>query len=196
MLFGREQLSTAGVDTVFIGDSITQADSRSTDDIPGELSWVRYVVTDDRTPWRFRANVAIGGQTLVQMAARFERDVLSWRPQSVVIMGGTNDAIFDVSVDRSLAALSEMVSSARAADLDVWVIGPPPLDFTKVAERRLSDLVDQQEELVTALGAHFVSIRSEISERQWRSLSLDGVHPTQDGAREIARIALGSGDAG
>ena len=67
----RVEASDAGIPTVFIGDSITEADTEGVVDLPGRGSWLRYVVTDDRTPWRYVANTAVSGQTLDEMAADY-----------------------------------------------------------------------------------------------------------------------------
>ncbi|HEY1133585.1 MAG TPA: GDSL-type esterase/lipase family protein [Nocardioides sp.] len=188
----RVEASTHGVPTVFIGDSISQADTDGFTDLPGKGSWLRYVVVDDRTPWRYVANTAVSGQTLGQMEARFRRDVLSRDPAAVVIMGGTNDVRLDVPIPDSLRSLRAMVTDAQATGADVWVISPPPLDRDDWGD--VGPLIAAERELAAELGVPFVETVPAVGaggEDRWRpGLASDGAHPTRDGARAIAAAVL------
>lgn len=184
------ELSRHGVATVFMGDSITQAGTETFESVPSERSWVRYVVTDDRTPWRFAANVAVSGQTLLQMEERFDRDVLARRPRAVVISGGTNDVRKDVDLHESLDALRAMVERAQADGLKVWIVAPPPVVLPN--GRPVAPMVVAQALLAAELDVPFLVVtREAVIEDAWRDgLSEDGIHPTQQGAEAIARAVL------
>lgn len=190
------RLSEHGLRTVVIGDSITQADSRSVRGVPGEGSWLRHVVTDDRTPWRLVANVAVRGERLDEMAARFERDVLARRPAAVVIAGGTNDALQGVPVADSLAHLRAMVEAAQAAGAQVWVLAPLPVTGRTTPAGEPVDtgpLRSAQHVLVAALGATWVDASGAVSAPGggWRTGAADdGVHPTERGARWLGEAVL------
>lgn len=188
----RVEASTHGVPTVFIGDSISQADTDEFTDLPGKASWLRYVVVDDRTPWRYVANAAISGETLGQMEARFDADVLERDPRAVVIMGGTNDVRLGIPVEDSLDSLRSMVTSAQDAGAAVWVISPPPLDRDDWGD--VGPLIAAERELAAELDVPFVETVDAVGEGgddRWRpGLSEDGAHPTREGARAIAAAVL------
>lgn len=182
--------SESGVPTVFVGDSITQAGSESFRGMPSRRSWVRYVVTDERSPWRFVANVAVRGQRLDEMAARFERDVLARDPEAVVVLGGTNDVLQGVPVAESLVHLEAMVTAAQDAGARVWVVAPPPMAPARGDARPLRDA---QEALAEDLGATWVDPTSAVGapDGTWLpEMSRDGVHPTREAARRWAASVL------
>ncbi|MCW2791813.1 MAG: GDSL-like Lipase/Acylhydrolase [Nocardioides sp.] len=186
-----DDVENARLRTVFVGDSITQADSPSYGARPGAGSWVRYAVDDDRSPWAFDANVALAGQTLAQLAARFESDVLARRPEAVVIMGGTNDVLQGLPVDASAESLAAMVREARAAGAEVWVIGPPPID--RLYLRPVDAMAQAEEEVARETGATYVDLGDSLvdPDGDWLpGLSFDGVHPTPHGARALAEAVL------
>lgn len=176
--------------TVFMGDSITWADSTSPGARPGPGSWVRYAVEDRRSPWEFQANVAVSGQTLGQMDARFRRDVLSRHPRAVVIMGGTNDVIFDAPLGLSELALRHMVETAHQARARVWIVGIPPLD--RAPPGSVAAMQAMQRDVAEATGATYVPVEGLAARSgDWRpGLSYDGVHPTTAGARALADAIL------
>ncbi len=178
-------LSTNGVRTVFVGDSITHAGGGPPTSMPAERSWLRYVVTDDRTPWLFAANVAVSGERLDEMAARFQRDVLDRDPAAVVILGGTNDVLQRVPVEDALPQLERMISMALLAGLEVWVIAPPPIEGRGVDAqplRRAARVLAEQS------GVTWVDPVDAVgSAGRWGpGMSRDGVHPTERGARAWA----------
>ncbi|MFW6773689.1 GDSL-type esterase/lipase family protein [Nocardioides sp. CPCC 205120] len=192
----RVEASSNGVPTVFIGDSITAADTPGATDLPGPRSWTRYVVTDDRTPWRYVANTAVAGETLGEMAARFERDVLARGPEAVVIMGGTNDVRLGLPVADSLDALRAMVESARGAGAEVWIVSPPPLDLPRWGD--VGPLIEAERDLAEELDVPFVEVVPEVGagDDRWASpgLTTDGAHPTERGAEAIAAAVLAQVD--
>lgn len=188
------ELSQRGIPTVFMGDSITQAGTETFDAVPAERSWVRYVVTDDRTPWRYLANVAVSGQTLLEMEARFDRDVLARQPEAVVISGGTNDIRKGVDLHDSLDALRAMVERAQADGLQVWVVAPPPVVLPD--GQPVAPMVVAQALVAAELDVPFlVATREAVADDAWRDgFSADGIHPTRTGAEALARAVLAQVD--
>ena len=172
-----------------MGDSITHAGGRSFTSPPTPRSWVRYVVADERSPWRFVANVAVSGERLDQMAARFERDVLAREPAGVVILGGTNDVIQGVPVDDALPHLERMIDLAHLAGAEVWVVAPPPLEAPGYD---VQPLRQAEQALAEQAGATWVDPLDAVgSPSRWEpGLSSDGVHPTEEGARALGEAVL------
>lgn len=179
------------LDTVFVGDSITAGVSSETFEPDDSYSWVRYALTDGRSPWLLEDNVALFGRTLVEMQAVFEDEVLKLEPEGVVIMGGTNDALRQLPVEPSIAALRAMVVAARGAGVEVWIVSPAPLDAAY--QRPIAPIVDAEAALAAELDVPFVDISQELADGDGRwvpGMSFDGVHPSREGARRIARLVL------
>lgn len=188
---GPEPSAVGAVETVFVGDSITAGVNPVTMAPDGVYSWVTYALLDDRSPWTIKANVALFGRTLVEMQERFGDEVLRQRPDGVVIMGGTNDALRQLPVEPSVEALRTMITAAREAGIEVWVVAPPPLDPSYA--RDLEPLVAAEEALVEELDVAYVDVREELSQpdSNWApGLSSDGVHPTEEGAKQLADAIL------
>lgn len=85
---------------LFIGDSITQRWNTERD-FPGSI------------------NVGIGGQRTCEMWNRFDRDVLAYSPDILVILGGINDISLDS--DPSPLCIYLMVQAAEAHNIRVIV---------------------------------------------------------------------------
>jgi lysophospholipase L1-like esterase len=179
-----------GVQTVFLGDSITRGVSPSTRLPSAAGSWVTHAVDTPRTPWVLEANAGVFGDTLGQMRARFPVEVLEHRPEGLVILGGTNDAIRGVPVEESVDALRQMIVSADSVGIEVWVVAPPPIEPAVPA---LTDLVEAERELAAELGVTFVDPTAAVSDGDggWQEgLSFDGVHPSEAGARRLAEAVV------
>ena len=72
------------VKIVCLGDSLTYGFPYGP-----QASWVTYL-SNAYGPGL--CNAGVNGNTMEDMAARFDRDVLAKKPAMVVILGGTNDA--------------------------------------------------------------------------------------------------------
>ena len=106
---------------VCLGDSLTYGYPYGP-----HVSWVTYL---SRVCGLSLSNAGVNGNTMEDMAARFDRDVLTKKPDTVVILGGTNDAYREeVSCSMSVFFLEQMVAGA-AANKILPVIGIPiPID--------------------------------------------------------------------
>lgn len=178
--------------TVFLGDSITRGVSVETNEPSARESWVTYAVADPRAPWVDGGNAGIFGDTLDQMAGRFEFDVLSVDGvEGVVIMGGTNDVLQGIPTEESLAAARRIVEAAQDADLDVWLVAPPPL--APRYARSVQPLAEAERALADELDVPFADPDDTLREPDggWPpGMSVDGVHPTVAGAQALADAIL------
>lgn len=75
-------------------------------------------------------NQGISGDTTGGMLARFQTDVLSENPTTVIIMGGTNDLWFGLSPKLILSNYHSMLRHARRAGIQT-IIGLPTAIFHK-----------------------------------------------------------------
>ena len=106
---------------VCLGDSLTYGFPYGP-----EVSWVAYA---SRICGLSLSNAGVNGNTMEDMAARFDRDVLAKKPAAVVILGGSNDAFWGERFClKTVSCLEQMVTSAVANKI-LPVIGiPMPID--------------------------------------------------------------------
>jgi acyl-CoA thioesterase I len=69
-------------------------------------------------------NKGVGGEFASQMLARFERDVLFYRPQLVIWQTGSNHLLKSDNIDDYTATLRDGISRLKAAHADVVLMDP------------------------------------------------------------------------
>ena len=177
------------LDTVFMGDSITQGDTAEFESELGDLSWVKWLESEKNSPWQALANVAVGEQTTRKMADRFDKHVVDRKPEAVVILAGTYDVAQHIPLETTLANLRRMVNEAESAGAEVWLVSPPPNgQFTA----EVAALVEAQRGLAEEMGVPFVDIFTAVGvDGRWPvGMTVDGVSPTIGGAQAIAEAVL------
>lgn len=92
---------------------------------------------------------AIGGENSESGAKRFERDVLSLRPEVVTIDYGLNDR--GIGLDRARAAWSSMIEKAREQGVEVILLTPTPDTRANLADP--ADPLNRHAEQIRALAA-------------------------------------------
>lgn len=145
-------------------------------------------------------NAGIGGHSSRQMLARFDTDVLAYRPDWLLLSAGVvevrrlyqSDRVSDrVPFDEYVANLTQMVTRARDADIEVILLEPTPhcravTDGPPgVTLEEVNDLTHQyakkMEEVARNMGVGFVPLLKTFLEVQHRlagkaSLYADEVH--------------------
>ena len=86
-------------------------------------------------------NKGIGGELAAQMLARFDRDVLSYRPQLVIWQTGSNHLLKSESIDGYAETLRDGISRLKAAQTDV-VLMDPQFAPRILARRNYPSIVD------------------------------------------------------
>jgi lysophospholipase L1-like esterase len=94
---------------------------------------------------------AIGGENSESGAQRFERDVLSLRPEVLTIDYSLNDR--GMGVERAKKAWSQMIEKAKAANIKVILLTPTPDKASKLDDP--NDPLNQQAEMVRGLAAKY-----------------------------------------
>ena len=147
-------------------------------------------------------NKGVNGDTTAGIAARFEQDVLSHKPDMVFFHTGANDFIYrEASPEEAFGNLESLAARADAEGVVSIYITPVPVDAGKAGYMWLAgcgisyDAVNRQleqfSEMLRGTGRLFVDMnqryRDFIEEIGDVDLAyLDGVHPTPAGHEFIA----------
>ena len=94
-------------------------------------------------------NTAVGGENSVSGARRFEKDVLTHRPDLITIDYALNDR--GLGVDRARNALSSMVDKAAERNIPVLLLTPTPDQSAKLYDP--NDKLNQQAQMIRKLAA-------------------------------------------
>lgn len=180
---------------VCIGDSLTYGYGVDPFD-----SWVRLV--RNRTGLDI-INKGINGDTTDGMLYRFEMDVISRKPDTVFMMGGSNDIIMNVDLSIIESNINAMCQLAIKKSIEP-IIGIPPnvdvgnvredwanySDFIKVAER-LGKYRERLLHYSRNSGIRYLDFYSEIPRHAIEGISglyFDGLHLNEMGHRIMADI--------
>lgn len=182
---------------VFFGDSITEAH-------PGYVSFVDEMLQALCPELQLKCvNRGVGGNRIVDLLARLERDVLSESPDWISISIGINDVWhgengvplpdFEEGMDRLLGAAKG--SGARIMLCTPSVIGEDP---DNADNRKLRAYASASERIGSAHGVTIVPIHQAFlnAVARWRSVSdepaftTDGVHLNPSGNRLFGAIWL------
>ena len=151
-------------------------------------------------------NKGVNGDTTAGIAARFEADVLSHKPDIVFYLTGANDFIYrEAGPEEAFNNLERLAKQADEIGAVSVYITPTPVDAGKAGYMWLAgcgisydavnrDLADFSE-MLKGSGRLFVDMnrlyQDYIEELGDPDLAyLDGVHPTPDGHKFMARQVL------
>ena len=149
-------------------------------------------------------NLGVGGETSVQVAARWRREVEPRLPEEgdprAIFAFGVNDVTLSdrrlrASREESLAALEEVLDGAEQMKMRSLVVGPAAID-DEADNDRIAALSAAFAELCGDRGVPFVPLvedlrRSDLWRRELEAG--DGAHPGAAGYEEIARLVLAAG---
>ena len=173
---------------VFLGDSITDA-------------WR----LNEYFTGRDFINRGIGGQTTLQMLARFRQDVASLNPKLVVVLGGTNDIAAGISPNQIEDNLTTIGDLAKAHGIKpVFASILPVSDYHKDADPRYEMTANRPPATIQAINSwiksycqsqgfvymDYYSVMIDSAGRMQSDLSDDGLHPNAKGYRVMSPVAL------
>lgn len=140
--------------------------------------------------WSFpRVNFGIHGQTTAEMLARFPNQVLHHGYRGVVILGGTNDVLLNISPDVTIANLARMIDLAQADGIEPTLCEIPPIFRTdQPYQARVTELNRRIIGLATAKRIKLVDYYDPI--RDHPGYSSDGVHFKRRGYLVMERALL------
>jgi len=182
--------SGAKVDTVFLGDSITEG-------------WARA-----DTQFFSKGNVGrgISAQTTPQLLVRMHADVIALKPRTVHIMAGTNDIAHNtgpMTAQESQANLMAMCEIAKAHKLRIVLGSVPPASkywwrpevSPKPEALALNEWMRGYAKQIGAKYADYAAVLTDASGNVKLDLAKDEVHPTAAGyaaMRAVAEAAIRS----
>lgn len=153
-------------------------------------------------------NTGIGGDSTAGMLSRFPTDVVQQKPQAVILLGGTNDFWWDLSLNTSISNLYTMAYQARyygivplfglALPFDVIQAknqyeNEPEAGYEKLFEKikqlnsRLKALARADD--ITVINFHDLFLTGDGNVRTEYYLE-DGVHPNENGHQRMAALAV------
>jgi lysophospholipase L1-like esterase len=173
---------------VFLGDSITEA-------------WR----LNEYFTGRDFVNRGIGGQTTLQMLARFRQDVASLNPKVVVVLGGTNDIAAGVSPDQIEENLKTIGDIAKAHGIKPVLASILPVsDYHKDADPHYEMTPNRPPAAIQSINnwmrsycqsqgfvyVDYYSAMIDSAGQMQAELSDDGLHPNAKGYRVMSPVAL------
>ena len=182
---GLSQPAAGEQRVVFMGNSITQG-------------WAPHF--EEQFPGKPYVGRGISGQTTPQMLVRFRQDVIDLRPDVVVILAGTNDIAGNTGpstpemIQGNLASMAELaqangirvvLSSILPASEYPWRPGLEPGPKIVAINEWLKRYADEHD--IVYLDYH--SAMADENLGLPAALAHDGVHPTEEGYRMMARLA-------
>ena len=177
--------SGAKVDTVFLGDSITEG-------------WVR---ADAEFFSKGIVGRGISAQTTPQLLVRMHADVIALKPRAVHIMAGTNDIAHNtgpMTAQESQNNLMAMCEIARAHKLRVVLGSVPPASkywwrpeaAPKPEALALNEWMRGYARQTGAKYADYAAVLTDASGNVKHDLAKDEVHPTPAGYAAMRAIAV------
>ncbi len=152
-------------------------------------------------------NKGVNGGTSLEILDRFERDVISRRPDRVYILGGTNDFIKEgFTAKETLECYRKMVSLSMTENISVVLMVPLMIDEEMVKKQwmqgvdyasvieKLTDLRRLMIDYGEAGGVRVLDTQSFYSslytENTKRRYLVDGLHPTESGHKALADFLI------
>lgn len=173
---------------VALGDSLTYGYPYS----PGS-SWVSLAAEELALTIH---NRGVNGETSLEMQARLESDVLALKPDAVIVLAGSNDALGlreVITWDRTRQALQAMARRIKADRGEVIFVLPPPVD-EPLAEARLKIQRKWLQEEAALKGLRLLDFYTPLLAESGfgikPELTVDGLHPNKNGYKVLAQAAV------
>jgi acyl-CoA thioesterase-1 len=143
-------------------------------------------------------NKGVSGEMAFQMLARFERDVLPYRPQLVIWQAGSNQALRSGNTEGFAGTIREGVSRLKSTGIDVILMDPQfaPRVLARPTHPFIVDSIgDVAHDMKVALFRRFAVMRHWISSGQYTMeeiISSDGLHMNDVSYSCVARLLADS----
>lgn len=154
-------------------------------------SWVSYAARESGLNL---LNAGVNGDTILDMARRFQRDVLERKPRAVVILGGTNDAFCsEITLDQTVYYMEAMLREAINNDIQPVIGLPLPVDDPLVSPKldriwaAYRDFARRFKVLLIDFASPFIDPDTGNPDER---LYIDGVHPNKPGYEVMGKTAV------
>ncbi|MBD3878885.1 MAG: SGNH/GDSL hydrolase family protein [Quinella sp. 1Q5] len=140
-------------------------------------------------------NLARSGDTTAEILARFDNDVLPFRPEVLFIMAGVNDYRANILGSESVENLAALRDKCELNGIKPVFLTPTPLNPAQIQKLGFVDLPpeDWQEHQRFICEwirdqEHFIDVNDKLTDEAGNlieSLSVDGLHPDAEGKKII-----------
>jgi acyl-CoA thioesterase-1 len=143
-------------------------------------------------------NKGVAGEIASQMVARFERDVLPYRPELVIWQTGSNQALRGGDIEGYAGTIREGISRLKAARFDVVLMDPQfaPRILARPTHLLIVDSISAvANEMKVAVFRRFTVMRHWVWSGQYKMediISSDGLHMNDVSYSCIARLLADS----
>jgi acyl-CoA thioesterase I len=143
-------------------------------------------------------NKGVSGEMASQMLARFERDVLPYRPQLVIWQTGSNQALRSGDIEGYADTIREGISRLKAARVDVVLMDPqfaPRVLARPIHLLIVDSIAAVANDMKVAVFRRFAVMRHWVSSGQYKIediISSDGLHMNDVSYSCIARLLADS----
>lgn len=191
---------------VFFGDSITDCERDRSDEKSLGNGYVKILADKLRPIYPDTdielINKGISGNEVSDLLARVDEDVISLKPDAVVIMIGINNTLHQFKNDKILdlkkfeADLTELLTKLKNEGIVVIFLepfllpAPDKLRMRKLFNTELSIINKVALKLCDEFVAYDEMFNGVCERLPYTEYSLDGVHPTHRGSRLIADQAI------
>ncbi len=184
------------------------AEANKTVEIPSKVVFMGNSITDgwwgvDSMFFKTNGFIdrGIGGQTTIEMLARFRADVINLKPKAVVILAGTNDIaqnIGYISLENIFGNIVSMAELAKVNGIDAilcsvlpvfdygWHKGLEPAEKIVKLNSMLREYAEQNNLTYVDYHSAMKDERGGLPEKY----SKDGVHPTPEGYKIMEEMIL------
>ena len=178
---------------ICFGDSLTFGYQ-----VAREEKW--HVIAEKKTGIQM-VNRGVSGDTTEGMLGRIQLQVLSAKPDGMILMGGYNDIFFNHSWEPAAKNMSTMVDQCRANAIQVFVAIPPPIHLP-VAFKEGGEMIDFEKSSVMVEAycqwLRDFTISFQIPTLDFRAsidwtdkeLYLDGIHQSPAGHQLMAERVI------
>jgi acyl-CoA thioesterase-1 len=166
---------------VALGDSLTSGYGASGPSWPSRLGSVD-------SNLRLANNAGIPGNVTSEMLGRETRDVFSYQPEVMFLLGGTNDVGRSISQTTTIANLRAIIVAAQAKGIQVFMMTIPPNSYAGMAAN-INSLNAAIIHLANSYRIVCIDIHAVLSTSTGVYISkytVDGVHFSDLGAQVVA----------
>ena len=183
-----------GLTAVALGDSQTAQGGVGGASDRGWFVWMNGILGQ---PWASFRNAGVNGDTLAQMLARVQADVLAYSPDIVFVFGGKNTISTGATFASIQTTYTQILDALATGGVSrVVVVTDPPHNGRSAAERAVRDQMNDwlrrlpqiRKQVIATIDAYSAVVDPATGDYV-SGLAYDLLHPSTSGAQAIGRVA-------